>query len=384
MLQHPRDGTYGAPGELSSPFELRAGLRCVTESQRERECGVNTCRLEGPGIEVTGRRGAWTKTRWIGVSTCGHIWTCPVCSRKLRAARLARLTHALRMSGATWQMVTLTVRHRDGMPLKSLLAGLMKAWRATRQGGAIQRIWSERVSASARATEVTRGSNGWHPHLHVLLRTHGWTDEEREALLERWLRCVERELGPACVPSSEHALRWSTPIDVCSASEVDRAAYLAKLGLELAGPKGGHRGSLTAWQIARAAAEGDEQCVAWWREYTRATRGRRMIELDDRAVQFAKIPLPDESSGDFEAPTRVVVSIDPLELRALREYERRVDRGIMGAILGSLATVSEPREAVEAWLALVTSRLGYARRNDAPPPDYFASSRWHHECTGPP
>jgi Replication protein len=359
-----RDYALDAPDASAGnarAYELRAKLRSVTESERERRCGVCSVRDAGPGIQATGRPGNWD-TKWIGVLTCGHIWTCPPCAAKLRTERLARVLRAVEVGGSTWQMLTATVRHRDGMPLRSLHRGLMQAWRRARQGGATQRIWKERVRASVRAVEITHGANGWHPHLHVLLQTDGFTEEEKQTLLERWLLCVERELGPACVPDAAHALRWSTPIDVCKASEVDRARYLVKLGLEVAGPKQGRAGSATPWQIAEAAAEGDSQARAWWTEFSRATKGRRMIELDDRAQRYAKTPrdLGDELEGKLGDPLeRVVVPVDSLELRALREYEQRFDPGILAVMTADVAKCEKPAEVVRRWIDLVTACLGY-------------------------
>lgn len=345
--------------DASRAFELRAALRRITEEERERRCGVTCIHEAGPGIEARGKPGQW-EARWIGVLTCGHIWTCPVCATKLRSERLARVYRAAEVGASWWQMVTLTVRHTDGMPLRSLLRGLMAAWRRCKQGGVTQRLWTKKVKASIRAVEVTRSANGWHPHLHVLLHTDGFSEEERATLLGRWQLAVERELGPACVPDAAHAIRWSTPIDMCNASRDARIAYPLKLGLEIAGPKQARRGSMTPWQLAELAAEGDSQARTWWLEYCRATKGRRMIELDDRAQRYAKTPrdLADEPEFQAEAE-RVVVSVDSLELRAVREYEQRFDHGILAAIVQDVAKAERPAATVRAWLDLVTSVLGY-------------------------
>ncbi len=328
----------------------------MTESQRERQCGCVPCHNAGPAVQCVGRPGAWN-AGWIGLVTCGHIWTCPVCSMKLRTVRLGRVLRALEAAGGRWQMVTLTVRHRPGQPLAWLLRGLAKAWRRTRQGGLLQEIWTERVSASVRAWEVTRGQAGWHPHIHALLRTSAWTDEERALLLERWLAAVERELGPECVPWEAHALRWSTPIDASALTERERARYLVKLGCEIAGDKTSRKpGTRTAWAIAEGAANGSESDAALWREYSAATRGRRMIELDDRASGFAKqfreLQEPPEREPDV-----CIVPIDTLEMRALREYERFCDRTVFATMLADAAKAEKPALVIQTWIDLVTRTL---------------------------
>ncbi len=205
---------------------------------------------------------------------------------------------------------------------------------------------------------------------------------------------VERTLGPSCVPSLEHAARWSTPIDVCTVATSDlpevmrRAGYPVKLGLEIAGPKQGRTGALSHWQLARLAADGDSWARERWSEFYRATKGRRAVELDDRATRFAKTPLPDHGDGQ-DVPSelqRVTVPVDALELRALRQYERRHDRGVLGAIAQSLATAEDPRETVASWLDVVTRALRYdvehvqAPRYPAPDPFGWLPK----EARGPP
>lgn len=227
------------------------------------------------------------------------------------------------------------------------------------------------MRASVRATEITRGAHGWHPHLHVLLQTDGFTDEEKETLLARWLVCVERELGPACVPSAEHALRWSPPIDWCTANDKARVRYLVKLGLELSGPKAGRRGSMSQWDVARAAVSGDEQAVAWWREFYRATKGRRMVELDDRAADYARRPMLHVLGVNQAEPLApgveetVMIPVDSIELRALRQYEAR-DPAILAVITADVAKADEPRAVVRAWLDHVMHALRYTPGNVRP------------------
>lgn len=260
------------------------------------------------------------------------------------------------------------------MPLKRTLHGAARAWRFTRQGGAIQDIWTRNVTASVRAFEVTHGArHGWHPHVHVLLRTVDWTDEEKAALLERWKLMVRRELGDECVPDDAFAIVWSEPIELCKGdalTELDerRTRYLFKLGLELAGSnKRGRRGSRTHWQVAEDAANGDQDSIELWREFCKATAGRQMIRLDDRAQRFAKQAMPavlDQNIAEPLAPEgdvqRVEVCVDSIELRALREYERRHDPAILAVILADVAVSQSPETTVRRWIDLVTTALRYS------------------------
>ena len=277
-------------------------------------------------------------------------------------------------------MVTLTVRHEDGTPLKPLLDGTLKAWRGVRQGGAIQRIWTERVTATIRATEITHGAHGWHPHIHVLIRSTEWTDDEREALLRRWQDMVRKHLGEKFVPSDSRAIDWGDAIDMTPGAELGplehaRTRYLFTLGLEIAGAKHARRkGSRESWQIADDASRGDARSIALWREYSRATRGKRMIELDDRAARFAKMLDPNADMTLHDSTLlRVEVPVHADDLALLRHIERRSNRAVFATILQSVAVAQCPETAVKQWLWLCGKTAQYTRSDGqgyAPPTEY--------------
>ena len=344
--------------DSSARYALRARLRPITTNRRERLCGVSvvipqdTCAF----LVASGKPGAWS-TSWQGVLSCGHIWTCPVCSAKLRAERVARIDRALQVAGGRWQMVTFTVGHRQGMPLQALLQGLAKAFRRVKQGGKLQHVWKGRVSASVRAFEVTFGENGWHPHVHALLRTSEWSENERAELVKRWKRAVVEALGPDCLPSDARGVVWSPSFDAAHADERKRARYLGKLGAEVAGiAKEARGGSWTSWDIAREAAGKSALAISLWSEFSEATRGRRMLEMDDRASRYAdRYEPPPEEVHDARLETstdRVIrVQLWRTELAALRRHEA-IQPAVLGLLVASVRTCVDPLETVREWLAL--------------------------------
>lgn len=173
---------------------------------------------------------------------------------------------------ARWQMVTFTLSHHAGESLQALLDGVMQAFRKVRRTRVIREIFDERVTASVRALEVTWGKNGWHPHIHLLLRTEEWPKAERELLEREWLRHVPGDLA--------HAVKWSTPIE---AWHKERVRYIGKLGAEVAGiAKEAKNGNLTPWQLAERVLE-HSGLAARWKEYQETMRGRRTLEFDERA-----------------------------------------------------------------------------------------------------
>jgi hypothetical protein len=265
--------------------------------------------------------------------------------------KLDRIIRAMRNGQGEWRMVTLTIRHRKGMPLAWLLKGLAAAWRRCRQGGKIQKAWSENVTASIRATEVTTGRNGWHPHLHVVIRSAEWTPELQAELTRRWKAAVIQHLGAACVPDDDHGIDWGPGMQ---GDDPKAARYLMKLGMEVAGT--GKGGTRCHWSVAERAVAGDAAAVVAWREYATATKGRRMSELDDRAAAMAD---QSEPMADLPEATELDVNLDALEVAALRKYELR-DPGIMGRVLLDVATSSDPAATVGAWVRSAMASVAVA------------------------
>jgi hypothetical protein len=223
-----------------------------------------------------------------------------VCAQRrahVRAAELERLMDADR--DGRWQMLTLTLEHRQGESLRGVFDRLMLAWRSVRSHRSVRGIIAERVTASIRATEVTWGQNGWHPHIHLLWRTSEWTPAERRELEALW--CARAGALPGV------AIRWSSPI---TASSSKRARYLGRLGCEVSGlGKRPHAGHFSPWQIGERAAEAranaalDTRWLFLWREYQSSMKGRRVLELDERA----RAMVPDAEASHVLAERRVQV-----------------------------------------------------------------------------
>jgi hypothetical protein len=290
-----------------------------------------------------------------GIMLCGHIWSCPVCSRVLRAKRAARVEAAVRGLGGTWMLLTLTHAHRDAMgePLKPRLVAMMRAFRRFKQGGRFQRMWTDNVSASIRATEMTVGvPNGWHPHLHVLIRSRAWSVDDRRELFQRWSSAITAELGPSAAPSARRGVDLTAPFDAHAAPSM----YLTKMGLELAAvSKRGHRGRWSPVDLARRAVEGNAAAVLLWREYCVATKGHQAIRLDDRAQSAAEAWLESQKSdheynGQSTEPVEVRFhDLDMLAMQKLRNQERRHPT-LLEDMLRDCEQSGSPETTVREWI----------------------------------
>ena len=281
----------GSP--LAHAYALRARLRPHAVNHRVRDCGRLPISPQ-PAIvvhEYASRREAW----WLGILRCARQHSCPVCAAKRAAERADELSRMMRgdVPEARWQMVTLTLRHNNTEPLKLLLNKLMSSWRRVRATRAVREIFSDRVTASVRSVEVTYGrKNGWHPHIHLLLRTTEWTAREVETLRREWLRLTRGNL--------KRGVYWSEP---AKGGERWVAQYLNKLGAEIAGvSKKARRGRLTHWQLAERSLD-DVNLVPRWRESQETMRGRRILEFDERAkALLEQAPEPEQPTPASALP----------------------------------------------------------------------------------
>lgn len=328
-------------GKLDKVYALRANLRRLAVDPRVRGCGQ---RVLGNNAAVrvqqlkSGDRRAW----FAGVFQCNRQHSCPVCGGKRTAARadeLTRMQHA--DEPGKWRMLTLTMRHHRGQRLAPLVQHLMKAWRSTRSTRQVRALFDRYVSASARALEVTWSErNGWHPHLHIVVRSPEWSRDDWRTLERVWLSHVRALRGVG--------VKWSeTP-----------AAYISKMKLaaELAGigkDKDGEH--MSPFQLAELALERPE-LVKLWREYQRAMRGRRMLEMDERAKRLAEAaPLPPEQEVESEW-TVLVAGKDYRELAALEKS----DSWALWLLLDSCCVSgTDPPNAVSVYLE---DRLGHSPR----------------------
>lgn len=152
-----------------------------------------------------------------GTERCSSIWACPVCSAVIRAERAREITQAVEAhhaGGGSILFVTLTIRHTTTDPLKQSMDAVLGAWRKLLQGSAWAGSKCKQgardrygVQGYIRSTEVTYGSNGWHPHIHALFFTDDRLSDTEVAafgdeLHSRWARFLKTATGK--IPTREH------------------------------------------------------------------------------------------------------------------------------------------------------------------------------------
>ncbi|MFE3206416.1 protein rep [Embleya sp. NPDC059237] len=335
-----------AAGRRTNRMNLRDLIQEVTSLSTVRACEKAV--LES-GVSI--RKEKDGPAGFAGVVRCASVWACPTCSaviRSRRAAELGRLAlgwieldedpiTGRRTGGHGLAMATLTTRHWQFAKLAHQMAGVADAWRRVTRGEPWNRFKRRfGLAGVTRAVEITRGDNGWHTHLHVLLWFETGLDEEadharaaevQQWLYERWCKMLKQEkLG---VPSLDHGVRVDparlireTGPDGKTTTKLDGAIaeYLVKLQEKpgkIDGPQVGNeiaRGDMKTNQknsrtpfeiVADHFKDGNKRDLAWWGEYERATKGRRMLtwskDLKKRLAAEANLDLDETDNGDLVA-----------------------------------------------------------------------------------
>lgn len=323
---------------------------------------------EGDGGPIAG---------FAGLHTCGSVWSCPVCSAKISARRAADLEQLLRWvesRGGTVALVTLTLRHHAGIPLRESWNALGKAWSAVTSGKRWQADKAEYgVLGYVRAVEVTHTDNGWHPHVHALVLFDGPVSAERaqivaDGMFDRWRNALVRKGFDAIRNSGGLDVRLAERAAVKLADYFTKNTYAERLvpgeGLSglaaeatLGGQKRGRRAdSRTPFQIlADGAATGLAEDIELWWEWEAASKGRRQLTWSQGLRDLAGL---DDEQSDEEIADEEIGGDDLVILHGdtWRSIHRVAHELLAVAEAGGLA-------AVECWLtdrslsySLVTGR----------------------------
>lgn len=228
------------------------------------------------------------KSFYGGLMVCGSVWICPVCASKISERRRKEIRFASDTyldSGGNMSMYTLTFSHSKFDGLENSLKALGQATAAFRRGKHYDRLRSELgIEGSIRASEVTFGLNGWHPHIHILnfhrREIEPWEREGYEdRLYELWsLACEKNGLKT----SREYGLKLD------DATKADQ--YIGKWGdlidkrwgidseMTKSNIKRGREESLTPFDFLRKVVEdGDLEYVKQFREYAKAMKGKTQL-----------------------------------------------------------------------------------------------------------
>jgi hypothetical protein len=265
------------------------------------------------------------------------VWGDPVCSSKIaekRRRELERLLEFCNQAGLTVLHLAYTTRHHKGQSCEEVLERISKARKLMMNRKSFKRVARLLgIVGSVRASEVTWGENGWHPHFHelLILKTteevpgyFTWLDPSwvpgkmgiTYKLAQADPMLIENELFPlwrqACVdskagePDRAHGVRIKR-------TDKGGAGYVAKWGAALEMTKGhikkGQGENYTPWDFLRNFEPGPkgETWARLFREYFRAFKGKRQLVWSEGLKDL--VGIKDET--DKEA-ARAVDSLDPV------------------------------------------------------------------------
>lgn len=309
-----------ARARRSVRYKLRDVARRFQRNVNAKKCG----KVPVASIVEIRRRVDDGSAHYHGLVRCGAWHSCPVCSYQIathRAKEVQQIADAHRATGGGLYLMTLTIPHDQGDRLAPLYQAVADSYRFVRSGAS----WKDmkaRVGlvGEVRALEATVGSNGWYPHLHVLVFTARplspeQLDELRGYVYRRW--CKKIEFYGYRTPTEEHGV---------TIVQSHRDDYVAKMGLgdELTrgNSKVGRSGSRTPLQVLSDLAEtGEAEDAALYEEWCVAMHGARQLTWS-RGLRERYAEVPDKSDqqivdGDSEQDEVVVGVISSIVWRRL-------------------------------------------------------------------
>lgn len=166
---------------------------------RVRPCG-KYLRHDANAIDIS--KGVTTGRHYYsGLQSCHSVWSCPVCSLKItqeRAKQIRDIALNAQRVGLHLTFATFTIPHTAFQTCKELKTAVADGFRkmtATRSYRSLKEKYN--IVGYIRSLEITRGDNGWHPHLHVLYFFEDQPDKETaleatNLMFHDWSKTIKR------------------------------------------------------------------------------------------------------------------------------------------------------------------------------------------------
>jgi hypothetical protein len=327
------------------------------------------------------------------IKTCGSVWACPVCSAKVAHKRQAELAYAMAKHiepGGNAYLVTLTFPHYIGQTLAELEAKFKKARQAFQNSRAWKKVMDVENTetgkpagtagrvGSVNSTEVTYGtSNGWHPHLHILVFCGPDAFREGEALEDgrlqspaieffrgEWVRQLERA---GLVDGSNRTWAEKYALDVRGGKKA--AEYVAKWGhdekwglsseLTQSHSKIGMRDTwgandhYTPFQLLAMSEAGDGHATCAFREFVTEFEGKRMLTWSRGLKKhFGIAEMEDEQAAEQEELGLIdehqCGELQPEQLQVLVKWGRF---GEFLSFVAEFGYLEQPQQMIDDWIA---------------------------------
>lgn len=333
-------------------YKLRRSLQRLTDSKRFKQCGHTPVNGAGVMLRKTETKSG-ARAGLAGLSTCGSVWLCPVCSSKVSAQRADEVTRVIEAgmkSGLKVYMATFTVRHDKWHSLEQIWNGIGKGWRAITSGRTGQSLKADYgLTGWLKSVEVTWSpQNGWHVHLHVLMflrPSESSLEVLKMTLWKAWKRGISKEgLNAQANNGGFDFTEAQGGVGALSHYLTKQARSMAQEAV-LGSEKLAKGENLTPFQIGAYAVEtGDVEALEAWQEYARISRGKKQLTWSKGLRALAD--LEPEQSDEEIASQELGSSADDVLLLPSETWRR------IGVEVWRMLDLleNEGLEAVEDWL----------------------------------
>ena len=234
-----------------------------------------------------------------GLMRCESASACVVCSARIAKGRgewLAQVFEKALERDETISMLTLTVRHKKGDDLRTLLAAMEASYRNLQGTHAFKQLRSKFNAKFVRVTEVTHGKNGFHPHFHIAIIHSKGVDFKlfKAEMTDIWVRWIQNH--GLLAPIDDKALNL-----VENATNEQRAWYLTKSnGLSSLEVTNGRykvaKGeNMSIWGVHALAVAGDYQSGKIWRAYEEGIYKKRIFVISRGMSEEYGVEMATES-----------------------------------------------------------------------------------------
>lgn len=330
-----------------------ASIMIRIDGERTQHCFYNRVdKNDGVGVTFNKFR---NKANYTNVMRCANAWGCPVCAAIISEHRKCEVKDAMnwwKAQGGSVLLLTLTVPHYSDTDIKQLKKDLKKAYakffKGVRASKDMFAKW--RIEHYISCFEITHGSNGFHPHYHVLLfvpysvgiGSHIGMEEDMYSV---WKDCCLK--AGLDEPSKKHGL------DLQSGDYA--ADYVAKWGLEHEMTKGhikkGKENSRTPFDFLRSYSASENEADAnLFKLYYFAFKGTRQLNWSKglkKLVSKAAEKTDQEIVDDTDNVAELLFKLDIEMWHSVRKQKKQ------GELLVAVAedqTLKKPMELIRQCL----------------------------------
>ena len=324
-----------------------------------------------------------------GLVQCGSVWTCPVCGAKIAERRADELRVAMgeaKKRGLHVSLVTMTVRHGVGDHISDLMPKLAKSQTSFWGRRKVKNTFANfGFVGRVRSLEVTYGSSGWHPHVHILVFSEKKIPKavKRNLALEWQKSCVSAGLPKPTLENGfdvrngeaagEYICKFADdsklPVKTGTGDTVtwDSADEMTK-----SQSKKGRQGNITPFDMLRLIDESETSDSqrnfyrARFEEYAVAFKGRRQLVwsrgLRDE-FDMGKEKTDEELVLEMKEESNVMALLDKNEMSALSRKELRstalalVENGGRDALARLLHPIAGADMTLTEYLRFFNSRM---------------------------